>query len=231
MDTKVWGFAGWSVLYQLVAKYPKLNPSGNVSDIYHQLFLTLPYVLPCEVCCRHVNEYLSKYPIQDHLKSRRSLMMWLIRLHQSVNLRLGKSQNVISPSHFLIKTDHNFWLFMFAVALEYPESATFEVYQHYMKFYQLLALTDINPAYSIAIKSIQLSKLTNNADLFRWVLKIHNHINTNTNNVKLHCYQQVVKTYLTPYHQKLEHFSLVETDSMTTMVLCSLVMVLWYLHH
>ena len=42
--------------------------------------------IPCEKCKRHYNAYRAEHPIRNNT----NVLMWGIRFHNSVNLRLGK---------------------------------------------------------------------------------------------------------------------------------------------
>jgi len=83
-----WGPAGWHFLHAITFTYP-INPSDAIKAQYRRFFATLPAVLPCKICQRHLQENYSSLPI--NLASRQTLSEWLVNIHNQVNASKGKA--------------------------------------------------------------------------------------------------------------------------------------------
>lgn len=95
MDPTIWGPHMWYVLHIITFAYPK-EPTEYDKQRYSDFFNTIKNVIPCEVCQKHLNKYMSEYPIGPHLDSKANLIKWLIQIHNFVNVSLGKP--VYTPS-------------------------------------------------------------------------------------------------------------------------------------
>lgn len=89
MDPQIWGPHGWFFLHSITMCYP-LQPTPEEKEKYLLFFKSLSFVLPCDDCCFHFQNYLIKYPIENSLDSRQSLVKWLIDIHNMVNISNGK---------------------------------------------------------------------------------------------------------------------------------------------
>ena len=87
MDPKIWGPSTWLFLHTVTFNYPK-EPTIIDRNNYHDFFTSLQNVLPCPTCQKHYMMHLSKYPIQ--LQSRKHLVVWLLKVHNAVNIKNGK---------------------------------------------------------------------------------------------------------------------------------------------
>ena len=133
MDTRFWGPSSWRLLHSITFAY---TPTRD-RDAIKELFLTLPFVLPCKFCRTSLQEYIELEPLEPALKSRDALTKWLWRIHNHVNAKL-RDQNLSvepGPPFEVVKefyesllasgcteTEFNGWDFIFSVADLHPMS-------------------------------------------------------------------------------------------------------------
>mgnify|MGYP000285764461 FL=1 len=89
MDAEVWGPGAWLFLHSITMTYPE-KPGEMEKQFYKNFFANLGNVLPCPTCKEHYNQNLADSPIEGHLNSRRSLVEWLVEVHNKVNIKNGK---------------------------------------------------------------------------------------------------------------------------------------------
>lgn len=89
MDPSVWGPPLWWKMHMETFNYPE-NPTQKDKVNIIKYFNNIANVLPCEKCRKHYIRELMLNPITDHVNSRKTVIKWLIDLHNSVNRRLGK---------------------------------------------------------------------------------------------------------------------------------------------
>ena len=102
MDTKKWGKHGWIFLHYVTFNYP-INPTQQDIDNYYDFFYSLKFVLPCEICKKHYSNNLLKHNLIGALKTRNTLIRWLIDIHNDINYELGKP--ILSYDKALQKLD------------------------------------------------------------------------------------------------------------------------------
>ena len=88
MDAEVWGPGAWLFLHSVTMTYPE-KPGEMEKQFYKNFFANLGNVLPCPKCKEHYNRNLADSLIEGHLNSRRSLVEWLIEMHNKVNIKNG----------------------------------------------------------------------------------------------------------------------------------------------
>ena len=80
-----WGPVIWHALHYITLGYPD-NPSEDQKQKYKLFFSLLADVIPCSICRNHFSENLIKMPLSDEvLKTKESLIKWLIDFHNVVN--------------------------------------------------------------------------------------------------------------------------------------------------
>jgi FAD-linked sulfhydryl oxidase len=85
-NPSIWGPNIWQTLHFISLGYPDI-PNENDKEHYKNFFLLLQYVLPCKICALHYSENLKILPLTDKvLSSKNNLILWVIDLHNSVNL-------------------------------------------------------------------------------------------------------------------------------------------------
>jgi hypothetical protein len=89
MNQNIWGPNLWFSLHTMSFTYP-LKPSQQDMQHYKSFFEALQYTIPCSVCRKNYKRHLQESPIDKHLESRKSLVFWLIDIHNMVNGETGK---------------------------------------------------------------------------------------------------------------------------------------------
>ena len=89
MNPEIWGPYMWFILHLITFNYPK-NPSHFDKQSYTNFFTSIKDILPCENCKKHYSKNLQVYPITPYLDSRKKIIEWLIKIHNQVNITIGK---------------------------------------------------------------------------------------------------------------------------------------------
>lgn len=89
MDPNIWGPKFWFSLHSVSMTYP-FNPDEEDKKRYKSFYSLLEFILPCALCRVNYSDNLKKYPIDNHLKNRKSLVYWVIDVHNMVNVENGK---------------------------------------------------------------------------------------------------------------------------------------------
>ena len=88
---KIWGPHGWKFMHYVSLGYPN-NPSEVDKQNYKNFYTSLQHILPCLKCAQNYSHNLKKYPIDNHLESRDTLVRWVIDIHNQVNNETGKKE-------------------------------------------------------------------------------------------------------------------------------------------
>jgi len=92
INPKLWGYHTWRFLHYITLSYSE-NPTNEEMNDTRNFFLLIPKILPCDKCRKNFIHNLNKYPLTDEImQSRYKLIMWLIDMHNQVNIELGKPQ-------------------------------------------------------------------------------------------------------------------------------------------
>ena len=96
MITKVWGPPTWFFLHSMAMAYPK---KININDPVHEeikkntfnFLNSLGDVLPCPICGNSYSKYILEpdFNISKHLDSRENLVLFIYKIHNKVNEKLG----------------------------------------------------------------------------------------------------------------------------------------------
>jgi len=90
INPKIWGSTYWKMLHFVTFSYPDV-PSDDDKINIKNFFMSFKEIIPCEKCRANFKNHLIKYPINDNtISSKYNLMMWLINIHNEVNLMTGK---------------------------------------------------------------------------------------------------------------------------------------------
>ena len=81
MDPKVWGPGMWSAIHGVAAYGRDVQ---EIKNFYQHL------AVPCSTCQGHLDDF-RKENAPDSIQSREGAFLWSLRLHNSVNEKLGKS--------------------------------------------------------------------------------------------------------------------------------------------
>lgn len=89
MEPKIWGPPAWHFLHSITFNYPD-KPSYKDKSNYYDFFHNLQYILPCDVCQSNYKKHIKEYPISPYLDSKKTLVEWLIHIHNLVNKENNK---------------------------------------------------------------------------------------------------------------------------------------------
>lgn len=104
-QTRVWGPAAWLFLHCITLNY---NPARHRKE-YIAFFKMLAYVLPCKACRDNYKNTITNHKDELRLtdkvfKSRRTLSMWLFKLHNYVTrcqLKSRRLEYTDTPTDFM----------------------------------------------------------------------------------------------------------------------------------
>ena len=89
MDPNVWGPKFWFSLHSVSMTYP-FYPDEADKHRYKSFYELLEYVLPCVLCRVNYSKNIRSHPIDKHLQDRKSLVNWVLDVHNMVNVENGK---------------------------------------------------------------------------------------------------------------------------------------------
>jgi FAD-linked sulfhydryl oxidase len=83
------GRAGWGLLHTIAAHYPE-NPDEKWKEKHFRFFSSFAKVYPCRACGKHFEFMMKEDP--PNVENRVEVSKWLCRMHNGVNLMLGKER-------------------------------------------------------------------------------------------------------------------------------------------
>ena len=89
MNQNIWGPHLWFSLHTISFAYPS-KPTQEDKDNYKNFFLNLKHVIPCSVCKKNYKRHIEEHPIDGYLANKKSLVYWVIDMHNMVNAEIGK---------------------------------------------------------------------------------------------------------------------------------------------
>lgn len=92
--TKVWGPPGWMFLHSITLGYPIKIDNYDEEHIIRKnkmkiFFESIGHVFPCKYCRISYLKFIKEIPIDKFLNSRKDLALWLYKIHNKVNHKLG----------------------------------------------------------------------------------------------------------------------------------------------
>lgn len=90
MDPNIWGPHAWHFLHAITLSYP-INPTEKQKKNYKLFFHNLVNILPCSNCSINYTYHIKQLPIEPFLKNRKTLVSWLIQIHNMTNKHLNKN--------------------------------------------------------------------------------------------------------------------------------------------
>jgi len=90
MDPNIWGPSAWVFLHTITLTYPH-NPTNQDKKNYKLFFYNLANVLPCTYCSHNYSIHLKQLPIDSFLANKKSLVQWLLQIHNLTNNNLKKN--------------------------------------------------------------------------------------------------------------------------------------------
>ena len=91
MSPDVWGPIFWHTMHIVSLGYNP-EPSKQEQDDAIRFYKSLETMLPCGICRAHYSEFLREMPVEQAVGSRDDLIYWVFRLHNKVNVNLGKRE-------------------------------------------------------------------------------------------------------------------------------------------
>lgn len=90
INPEIWGSHGWKFMHYITLSYPN-NPTDSDKINMVEFFSSVGKVLPCMSCRLNYIKHNNKYPLNDKaLSDRKSLVEWLMNVHNEVNLLNNK---------------------------------------------------------------------------------------------------------------------------------------------
>uniref|UniRef100_A0AAG5DCU6 Sulfhydryl oxidase n=1 Tax=Anopheles atroparvus TaxID=41427 RepID=A0AAG5DCU6_ANOAO len=89
IDKEQLGRYTWGLLHTVAAYYPT-NPTEADEKNVRTFFNSLSKLYPCEYCAKDFQQELKAMPPET--KSQHALSQWLCRIHNQVNVKLGKPE-------------------------------------------------------------------------------------------------------------------------------------------
>lgn len=86
VEPSVWGPPVWRNIHKLAATAVSTRERLRFKQVMHDYQRSLP----CPTCRKHLVAIMKEMPVDKSLDSPESLLRWTWRLHNDVNLRLGK---------------------------------------------------------------------------------------------------------------------------------------------
>lgn len=86
-----WGPALWRFLHAASFSY-STSPDWQQQSAMRQFLTSVGTILPCAICRKHYQEYITENLSDASVRSRETLIAWILELHNSVNRRTGKDE-------------------------------------------------------------------------------------------------------------------------------------------
>jgi hypothetical protein len=98
IDTRIWGKSFWQMCHFITFSYPN-EPTEIDKNNIKQFFELLKHLLPCTFCRSHYNKNIQLTPLTDEiLDTKFLLILWCIKLHNTVNLQINKKEISLEDS-------------------------------------------------------------------------------------------------------------------------------------
>lgn len=92
MDPEEWGPHFWVTIHAAAVAYPE-RPTIEDKKRYFKFYKTLGWVLPCEACAvKFRGLFAQNKPSASDMASRAALFEWTVKMHNFVNMTLGKPE-------------------------------------------------------------------------------------------------------------------------------------------
>ena len=88
----VWGPKAWHLLHAF-----SIHPTSEITieeqHSYYLFYKTFYYIIPCQICKIHYRDIFDIFePLEEKKITRKSLKIWVWKIHNIVNGRLGKKK-------------------------------------------------------------------------------------------------------------------------------------------
>ena len=90
-EPQIWGPNAWFFLESVAMGY-STDPTYEEKKAAENFFESLEHMIPCEKCRNNYKKHLKKHPLTEKvLSSRDNLFMWIVDVHNSVDVNKKKS--------------------------------------------------------------------------------------------------------------------------------------------
>uniref|UniRef100_T1E7H3 Sulfhydryl oxidase n=1 Tax=Anopheles aquasalis TaxID=42839 RepID=T1E7H3_ANOAQ len=89
LDKEQLGQQTWGLLHTIAAYYPTTPTEAEERNV-RTFFTSFSKLYPCEYCAKDFQQELKEMPPET--KSQHALSQWLCRIHNRVNVKLGKPE-------------------------------------------------------------------------------------------------------------------------------------------
>jgi FAD-linked sulfhydryl oxidase len=83
------GWQSWTLLHSVAAHYPDMPSEEDRTRAQH-FVESVGHLYPCTHCAEEFREDMKENPVR--LESRKSFSVWMCRMHNTVNRKLGKEE-------------------------------------------------------------------------------------------------------------------------------------------
>jgi hypothetical protein len=90
-----WGPPQWTALHSIAAAYKPCKKQA-----FKNYIEALCFLLPCDKCCEHLTNNLTKYPLDPYLGNNHDLFFWTYLLHDAVNQAHNIHKKVGDPPKY-----------------------------------------------------------------------------------------------------------------------------------
>jgi hypothetical protein len=94
----IWGPHFWKTMDYVARAYGD-SPSPQQRDAARQFFRALQYLLPCEKCCGHYRNMMTRRPLEQHLLNGDALRAWVAACKEEVSERVAGERGVSRVSY------------------------------------------------------------------------------------------------------------------------------------
>ena len=106
-----WSIPIWFIMHYISVNLPdRLSQQQAIS--FKAMIVSLRYLLPCQECRIHMNEYISKTEIDPYLETNNKLFYWTWEFHNSVNERTKKRLLSFEEAYNLYKKNENIYTYI-----------------------------------------------------------------------------------------------------------------------
>ena len=95
LPPSTWGPIFWNTIHIVALGY-SLTPSDEEKQAAKHFYESLAYLIPCPICRVHYKSHLEELPVEPALGTRSDLIEWTWRIHNKVNVELGKPEITIN---------------------------------------------------------------------------------------------------------------------------------------
>jgi FAD-linked sulfhydryl oxidase len=89
VDREELGVSTWALLHTLAANIPE-EPTEEEQKMLHQMVVGLARFYPCSICATDFQQSVASNP--PATQSRAAFSLWMCRLHNEVNIKIGKGE-------------------------------------------------------------------------------------------------------------------------------------------